>query len=731
LLFVKLFIKRQVSFVYLALYRKYRSTTFDEVVSQDHITTTLKNQIKTGKLAHAYLFTGSRGTGKTTCAKLMAKAVNCLTPKDGNPCGECEICKAIAAGCSDIIEMDAASNNSVDDVRMLRDEVMYSPVQCKYKVYIIDEVHMMSPSAFNALLKTIEEPPAHVIFILATTETHKVPATIVSRCQQFRFRRIDQNASSERLCEIARREGAELTRPAADLISRLSDGGMRDAISLLDQCISVSRSVDETVVRDTAGVAGTEQLFDIAECAKTGNVAYALKILDELHNASKDVILFLEELMNHFRNLCMLSSMNMDFSLIPAGSGDKNALAQQTNSFTQGEIMRCIEILQDYIAKAPRATNRKTVAEMCLIRLCTPRLDDDNKGLSLRLEKLEKRLDEIEKKGITVAAKAEEEMPPAFMMARTMPAPPTPPTPPIPPIPPTPPIPAIVPQTPEEEILAATPVTLPLTDEDYEQMAGQPMILPAFEGDADFTIPEGNMDQTETASAQPEKKEEEQTAPPAWLFEGDDNSGYGTYVPMYPDDDPIADNRYDSTVPPFDIDIGGTDMAEPVAQPAEPDTAEEEPPFDLDEPVLTPPTEVIPQPLEAPPPPEVPAYVYEDSPAPHLKEKMAAAGDYAEVLERIPALLRAMLKQVTVNMADGKILISDYTSFHKDFIKSKTYIEDLKKAAQQVTGRPHTVVFDESGTDSADGTESNDPFSAFMAKAQEMGVNIKHKTKKL
>lgn len=712
--------------MYLALYRKYRSATFDEVISQEHITTTLKNQIKTGKLAHAYLFTGSRGTGKTSCAKLMAKAVNCLSPKDGNPCGECEICKAIADGCSDVIEMDAASNNSVDDVRMLRDEVMYSPVQCKYKVYIIDEVHMMSPSAFNALLKTIEEPPAHVIFILATTETHKVPATIVSRCQQFRFRRIDQNASSERLCEIARREGAELTRPAADLISRLSDGGMRDAVSLLDQCMSVSRNIDETVVRDTAGVAGTEQLFTIGECVKTGNVAYALKILDELHNNSKDVILFLEELMNHFRNLCMLSSMNMDFSLIPAGSGDKNSLAQQTEKFTQGEIMRCIEILQDYIGKAPRATNRKTVAEMCLIRLCTPRLDDDTKGLSLRLEKLEKRLDEIEKKGITVAAKPEEEMLPAFMMARTMPAPPTPPTPPTPPIPP---IPAIVPQTPEEEALAATPVTLPLTDEDYEQLAQTPMTLPSFEGDADFSIPEGNMESNAAPEEiKPEKKEEEQTAPPSWLFEGDDNSGYGTYVPMYPDDEPMADNGYDSNIPPFDIEATAPFTEKTVTEKAE-EPDEEEPPFDLDEPVPTPQMAEAPAPQEdIPLPTEAPAYVYEDSPAPHLKEKIQAAGDYAEVLERLPALLRAMLKQVTVTMADGEIVISDYTAFHRDFIKSKTYVEDLKKAAMQVTGKPHSVIFSEA--ESMDNAETNDPFSAFMAKAQEMGVNIKHKNSK-
>ena len=388
--------------MYLALYRKYRSATFDEVISQEHITTTLKNQIKTGTPAHAYLFTGSRGTGKTTCAKLMAKAVNCLSPVDGNPCGECECCKAIADGCPDIIEMDAASNNGVDDVRALRDEVMYAPTVCKYKVYIIDEVHMLSPQAFNALLKTIEEPPAHVIFILATTEVHKVPATIVSRCQQFRFSRIDIEASTARLCEIAGKEGAKITEDAARLISRLSDGGMRDAVSLLDQCMSVSRDIDEETVRTTAGIAGTEHLFALADCIQAHNTAQALKILDELHNESKDLMLLLDELTTHFRNLCMLSSTNMDFSLIPAGSGSRNDLAHQTEKFTLGEIMRCLDILQDCIAKTPKTAKRKTVAEMCLIRLCTPRLDSDTTALSLRLEKLEKKLDELDMDKIVI-----------------------------------------------------------------------------------------------------------------------------------------------------------------------------------------------------------------------------------------------------------------------------------------------------------------------------------------
>ena len=388
--------------MYLALYRKYRSATFDEVISQEHITTTLKNQIKTGTPAHAYLFTGSRGTGKTTCAKLMAKAVNCLSPVDGNPCGECECCKAIADGCPDIIEMDAASNNGVDDVRALRDEVMYAPTVCKYKVYIIDEVHMLSSQAFNALLKTIEEPPAHVIFILATTEVHKVPATIVSRCQQFRFSRIDIEASTARLCEIAGKEGAKITEDAARLISRLSDGGMRDAVSLLDQCMSVSRDIDEETVRTTAGIAGTEHLFALADCIQAHNTAQALKILDELHNESKDLMLLLDELTTHFRNLCMLSATNMDFSLIPAGSGSRNDLAQQTEKFTLGEIMRCLDILQDCIAKTPKTAKRKTVAEMCLIRLCTPRLDSDTTALSLRLEKLEKKLDELDTDKIVI-----------------------------------------------------------------------------------------------------------------------------------------------------------------------------------------------------------------------------------------------------------------------------------------------------------------------------------------
>ena len=493
--------------MYLALYRKYRSATFDEVISQEHITTTLKNQIKTGTPAHAYLFTGSRGTGKTTCAKLMAKAVNCLSPVDGNPCGECECCKAIADGCPDIIEMDAASNNGVDDVRALRDEVMYAPTVCKYKVYIIDEVHMLSSQAFNALLKTIEEPPAHVIFILATTEVHKVPATIVSRCQQFRFSRIDIEASTARLCEIAGKEGAKITEDAARLISRLSDGGMRDAVSLLDQCMSVSRDIDEETVRTTAGIAGTEHLFALADCIQAHNTAQALKILDELHNESKDLMLLLDELTTHFRNLCMLSSTNMDFSLIPAGSGSRNDLAHQTEKFTLGEIMRCLDILQDCIAKTPKTAKRKTVAEMCLIRLCTPRLDSDTTALSLRLEKLEKKLDELDTDKIVIQPRS------------TAPQPKSVPT---------------APDNTEQVITNNTAVQI-------NNAQDIPQEEPPFD-----------IDEPTTAEAP-----QDNGGKPDWLFEGTGNAD--TEEPPFDIDEPVSaeepkDIAEAQEVPPFDLD---------------------------------------------------------------------------------------------------------------------------------------------------------------------------------
>lgn len=663
--------------MHLALYRKYRSATFDEVISQEHITTTLKNQIKSGTPAHAYLFTGSRGTGKTTCAKLMAKAVNCLSPVDGNPCGECESCKAIAAGCPDIIEMDAASNNGVDDVRALRDEVMYAPTVCKYKVYIIDEVHMLSASAFNALLKTIEEPPPHVIFILATTEIHKVPATIASRCQQFRFSRIDVEESTKRLCEIAQKENVKLTEDAARLISRLSDGGMRDAVSLLDQCISVSNDIDEQTVRNTAGIAGTDHLFALAECVREHSAAEALKIIDELHDQSKDLMLLLDELLSHFRNLCMLTATNNDFSLIPAGSGARNDLARQAGEFTLGEIMRCMDILQDCIAKTPKTAKRKTVAEMCLIRLCTPRLDSDTSALSLRLERLENRLDKLCDGEVKIQPRSAAPADAGY----------------------------------------AEPV----------RPADKP-VIPTESKPRD--IPKAALNNTEnkanTADIPPASTEPPDDKPD-WLFEGTGgdaspvNSGDNSEAPPFDLDEPTEQTQFapqtDDSKPDWLFEGTGGD-ASPVNSGDNP----EAPPFDLDEPTAAD-TPVVPLKPEQEP-------VTEQRPS-AAKPQGAGVADpqVAEILDRLPVILQAILAQVRVSLGESTVNISGYQKFQYDFLTTGDSKERLEKAAEEVLGRKVKMVFD--GDDGADTqTAESDPVSDFLTKAESMGVKIKYKKSK-
>ncbi len=663
--------------MHLALYRKYRSATFDEVISQEHITTTLKNQIKSGTPAHAYLFTGSRGTGKTTCAKLMAKAVNCLSPVDGNPCGECESCKAIAAGCPDIIEMDAASNNGVDDVRALRDEVMYAPTVCKYKVYIIDEVHMLSASAFNALLKTIEEPPPHVIFILATTEIHKVPATIASRCQQFRFSRINVEESTKRLCEIAQKENVKLTEDAARLISRLSDGGMRDAVSLLDQCISVSNDIDEQTVRTTAGIAGTDHLFALAECVREHSAAEALKIIDELHDQSKDLMLLLDELLSHFRNLCMLTATNNDFSLIPAGSGARNDLARQAGEFTLGEIMRCMDILQDCIAKTPKTAKRKTVAEMCLIRLCTPRLDSDTSALSLRLERLENRLDKLCDGEVKIQPRS------------------------------------------------AAPA-----DAGYAEPArpADKPVIPTESKPRD--IPKTALNNTEnkanTADIPPASTEPPDDKPD-WLFEGTGgdaspvNSGDNSEAPPFDLDEPTEQTQFapqtDDSKPDWLFEGTGGD-----ASPVNSGDNSEAPPFDLDEPTAAD-TPVVPLKPEQEP-------VTEQRPS-AAKPQGAGVADpqVAEILDRLPVILQAILAQVRVSLGESTVNISGYQKFQYDFLTTGDSKERLEKAAEEVLGRKVKMVFD--GDDGADTqTAESDPVSDFLTKAESMGVKIKYKKSK-
>ena len=384
--------------MYLALYRKYRPTTFDDVISQEHITTTLKNQIITDQIAHAYLFTGTRGTGKTTCAKIMAKAVNCLSPVNGSPCGECTSCKAIAEGSTDIIEIDAASNSGVDSIRQIRDEAVYTPIDCKYKVYIIDEAHQLSKEAKNALLKTLEEPPAHVIFILATTDYYAITATIASRCQQFLFSKIDPAQSAQRLLEVAEKEQLRLTPAAAALIARLSDGAMRDALSLLDQCAAADSNITEELVRRISGVADSGWLFGISEAAINKEPAKALKILDTLVTQGKDLSRFIEELTLHLRNL-MLTKSVPNSGLVAAGEDELKKYGKQCKACSADEIMRWVELVSESLDKINRMKQTgqaRLLAESLLIRLCTPKLDNDVSSFAARLGAVEHRIENLQ-----------------------------------------------------------------------------------------------------------------------------------------------------------------------------------------------------------------------------------------------------------------------------------------------------------------------------------------------
>jgi DNA polymerase-3 subunit gamma/tau len=359
--------------MYRALYRKWRPQRFEDVVGQRGIVTALRNQIATGRVGHAYLFTGVRGTGKTTCAKIFAKAVNCLHPQNGDPCGECEICKGIDNGSIlDVVEMDAASNNGVDDIRDLRDETAYTPSACQYKVYIIDEVHMLSTAAFNALLKTLEEPPAHVIFILATTEIQKVPATILSRCQRYDFTRIGPEDIAQRVEYIAGEEHLELTSDGAELIARLADGALRDALSILDTCAGVTAKIDADVVRRMAGVTDRSYLFHISDALEAQDAAAALAQLAQLRQQSVDVKRLTEELIAHYRAL-MLAALPGGQALLSGVSPEEEALyLQKGPEMGQREAIRAIRTLGTALEHMTRGSDQRIELELALFSLSEP-----------------------------------------------------------------------------------------------------------------------------------------------------------------------------------------------------------------------------------------------------------------------------------------------------------------------------------------------------------------------
>ena len=377
--------------MYQVLYRKYRPQVFSDVVGQDHITRTLQQELQSGKLAHAYLFTGSRGTGKTTCAKILAKAVNCLHPENGNPCNECEVCRGIDSGAIlDVMEIDAASNNGVDNIRDIRDEASFAPVNCRYRVYIIDEVHMLSIGAFNALLKTLEEPPAHVKFILATTEVHKLPVTILSRCQRFDFHRVSPEAMLSRMQTIASQEGFTLDDDAGMLIARLADGGMRDALSTLDQCIGRDRHVTAQLVTDVAGITGRDHLFALTQALAAHDTATAMEQLSDLHAKSLDMERLCGDLVQHFRNLMIVKTVRSADRVLICTAQELEQYRAQSKSMTLETILYAIDLLQDTAVTMKKGVNRRVEMELALIRLANPSLSKDTDALLTRIAALER-----------------------------------------------------------------------------------------------------------------------------------------------------------------------------------------------------------------------------------------------------------------------------------------------------------------------------------------------------
>ncbi len=378
--------------MYQALYRKWRPRTFSDVIGQSHITETLQKQVAEGRTSHAYLFTGTRGTGKTTCAKILAKAVNCEAPVNGDPCCRCAACLGIENGnFLDVLELDAASNNGVDQVRALRDEAVYAPANVKKRVYIVDEVHMLSTPAFNALLKILEEPPEHLMFILATTELHKVPATILSRCQRFSFKRITPRDIAGRLAYVAQQEGIDLTADGAELLSRLADGALRDGLSLLDQCAAAGGTVDSRAVLDALGLAGNLQTAQLLERILARDAKAALLLLNQLYTGGKDVGAVLGELSTLVRDLLLRRTAPEGGAVLLSGGYDNATLDRLGKETSAARLIYLATMLQKAGADLYYSANRRTDAELCLLRLCDESLSGDLTALEARIRRLEDR----------------------------------------------------------------------------------------------------------------------------------------------------------------------------------------------------------------------------------------------------------------------------------------------------------------------------------------------------
>ena len=388
---------------YTALYRKFRPDAFSDVKGQDHIVTTLKNQLRANRIGHAYLFTGTRGTGKTTVAKIFAKTVNCEHPTEDGPCGECRICKAIAAGASmNVIEIDAASNNGVDNIREIIDEVSYSPAEGKYKVYIIDEVHMLSPGAFNALLKTLEEPPSYVIFILATTEVHKIPITILSRCQRYDFKRISIDTITDRMKELMATEQVQVEDRALRYIAKVADGSMRDALSLLDQCIAfhLGKELTYDMTLDVLGAVDTEVFSRLLRFVMERNVLGCIELLEEIVMQGRELVQFVTDFTWYLRNLMLVQTADNLEDVIDMSTDNLSNLKEEASMLSMDQIIRYIHIFSELSGQIRYAAQKRILVEIALIKLCKPEMETDQEAVLDRIRQVEEKVEN----GIVVTA---------------------------------------------------------------------------------------------------------------------------------------------------------------------------------------------------------------------------------------------------------------------------------------------------------------------------------------
>lgn len=387
--------------MYQVLYRKYRPKVFSDVVGQPQVTEVLAGEVSAGRLSHAYLFTGTRGTGKTTCARIFAKAVCCLNPKNGDPCGECAICRGIDDGSvMDYSELDAAGNRSIEDIRRIKEEAITAPQTAKYRIFVLDEVHMLTNEAFNALLKILEEPPEHVIFILATTDVQKLPSTVLSRCQRFDFTRIDSDIICKRLIEIAEKEGKKLTYDGAALIAGMADGAMRDSLSILDRCMSEDGDIDSSVVSAVSGLMGRDALFRLSDAITDGNTSEALKTVDDFHRASCDSERLCSDLAEHFRGYMIAKTVKRPEDILVCTAQDIERFKERAAKIPIDKILYYIDILSETVDKLKKSSNGRVDAEMAVIKLCSPALSDSHNALLARIAQLENELVSLRKNGI-------------------------------------------------------------------------------------------------------------------------------------------------------------------------------------------------------------------------------------------------------------------------------------------------------------------------------------------